>query len=237
MTGSWFLAPLGTPDKHGRLWRGAAYLLGALAINALLYMSLPLLSPREKPPTLTPFRSLTRLTLPRPAPEREPLSPEILKEKPPPPLPRPAAAAQRAPAAPPEFRPDMPSLDFELNAQLADGPKIAAPPAAPASEPALAQAHSVFRAGEVDEPPQILHMIRPVYPYLARKKGLTGRVLLRLLVDEQGRVRKAEVIEAKPEGVFEESALKAARQWRFNPGRYKNRPVPTEVEVPVEFTL
>lgn len=57
----------------------------------------------------------------------------------------------------------------------------------------------------------------PVYPPGAMSAGIEGQVTLRYDVSVDGTVFNLRVVEAEPEGVFEEAALKALAEWRFRP--------------------
>ncbi len=91
--------------------------------------------------------------------------------------------------------------------------------------------------GELDEPPVLLERVEPSYPRLARRRQMEGSVLLRFIVDEHGRTSGLQVLRSEPQGVFEESALQAVRNWRFSPGRVEGRAVPVLVEAPIRFQL
>jgi protein TonB len=60
-------------------------------------------------------------------------------------------------------------------------------------------------------------------------------VTLLLLVDETGQVHECSVVDARPEGIFEEAALGAFRSARFSPGRKDGRNVRSRVLVKVVF--
>lgn len=86
-----------------------------------------------------------------------------------------------------------------------------------------------------DEPPEVIERVRPVYPELARLAELEGVVLLKVGIDEQGRVREAIVLESVPG--LDEAALEAVRRWRFRPARQRDVPVPVWYYVPIRFSL
>jgi protein TonB len=72
----------------------------------------------------------------------------------------------------------------------------------------------------------------PAYPLLAVRGGQEGTVRIRFQVDEAGRITKAEVAEASPWPLLDESALRTVRlRWRFAPG------APRVYEVPILFQL
>jgi len=89
----------------------------------------------------------------------------------------------------------------------------------------------------VDQLPRILEKVKPLYPEHARRQHKTGVVTLMFQVDAEGRVHQPSVVEASPQGVFEESALAAIVRWRFAPAMRQGRAVPTWLILPVRFTL
>ena len=86
-----------------------------------------------------------------------------------------------------------------------------------------------------DDAPVPIHRPAPEYPAWARDNGITGKVLLRVLVDQQGSVRRVAVVRGV-EGLTE-AAQDALRGWRFRPATNRGRPVAVWVEIPVEFRL
>ena len=68
-----------------------------------------------------------------------------------------------------------------------------------------------------NRPLQLISGSGPSYPAAARAQGVEGYVVVRYDVTVQGRVSKARVVRAEPEGVFDEAALGAVRSWVFNP--------------------
>lgn len=74
------------------------------------------------------------------------------------------------------------------------------------------------------------------YPVLARKSGVEGRVTVRVLIDENGHVLRAVVIQGIGAGC-DEAAVEAVRRVGWNPAMQRDRPVKVWVSVPVEFRL
>lgn len=93
------------------------------------------------------------------------------------------------------------------------------------------------RALEPDRDPIPRQTPSPRYPTEAHRRGLEGFVLLRMRVDESGRVADAVVVDADPRGVFEQSAKRAALAYRFSPARSGGRPVPSTLERRFRFRL
>ena len=82
----------------------------------------------------------------------------------------------------------------------------------------------------------VVKSVRPEYPELALRAGLEGRVAVKVLVDKEGRVRKASVLKSS-DPIFEEVALEAARQFVFAPACMTTGPVAVWVSVPFVFRL
>ncbi len=76
-------------------------------------------------------------------------------------------------------------------------------------------------------PMQLLSGADMVYPPAAKAEGMEGHVVIRYDVTAQGAVANPEVVEAEPEGVFEEAALASIAQWRFRPATAGGKAVET----------
>lgn len=77
----------------------------------------------------------------------------------------------------------------------------------------------------------------PPYPPMARRRNQAGTVLLAILVDKSGQVRKALVVESSGTPMLDRAAVGGVASWRFEPGRHGSKPVAAWVEVPVRFCL
>jgi protein TonB len=65
-----------------------------------------------------------------------------------------------------------------------------------------------------------------------------GRVVVECIVNADGTVGDARVVRSLDD-VFglDQEALKAAKQWRFQPGTYRGQPVPVRITIELTFTL
>lgn len=68
------------------------------------------------------------------------------------------------------------------------------------------------------EGPKLIKVVPPEYPRAAMRRNIEGLVVLGLNIDESGNVINAEVIEAEKPGIFEKSAIAAAKKWKYAPG-------------------
>ena len=103
-----------------------------------------------------------------------------------------------------------------------------APGQAEESHGAAGDAHRSAEA--IDAPP-------PPYPLAARRRGLEGRVVLRLGLDAEGRVDDVRVERSSGSETLDGAAVEAARGWRFRPARRGGRAVAASLLVPIRFQL
>jgi TonB family protein len=85
-------------------------------------------------------------------------------------------------------------------------------------------------------PPRVTYQKKPIYPFAMRRSGMRGEVLVDFVVDIEGRVRNPYVVRSLNPS-FDDDAIDAVRQWKFEPGMVGERPVPTHMQVPVIFSL
>lgn len=92
-----------------------------------------------------------------------------------------------------------------------------------------------YSAREVDVHPRALQAIEPDYPAEADRRKLSGMVRLQLKVEADGRVSDVDVVSSTPPGAFDESAIRAFRDARFEPAQKSGRPVRALVMIEVRY--
>lgn len=75
-----------------------------------------------------------------------------------------------------------------------------------------------------------------VYPEIAKRAGVEGKVYVLAFVDESGTVTKAQVLKGIGAGC-DEAALAAVQKTRFKPGKQRGKPVKVQVSIPIIFKL
>lgn len=93
------------------------------------------------------------------------------------------------------------------------------------------------RPGEPDVAAKPLSRPSPRYPRAAQRSGVEGHVIVRMRIDERGRVVDVTVASAIPPGVFDEVAMQTARTYRFSPARRGGKAVATTVQQRIVFRL
>ncbi|WP_428560937.1 MAG: energy transducer TonB [Solidesulfovibrio sp. DCME] len=89
----------------------------------------------------------------------------------------------------------------------------------------------------VDVKPRIMRQVEPAYPADARRHGIEGRVVARLVVTADGGVNIISIVSAKPPQIFEQAVIAALEKWRFHPARHKGHEVATWVMLPICLNL
>lgn len=78
----------------------------------------------------------------------------------------------------------------------------------------------------------------PPYPPQALRRGLTGLVMLRILVDETGKPIDVAVETSSGERMLDDAAAKfVLKRWHFVPATKKGRPIQAYALVPISFEL
>jgi TonB family protein len=108
---------------------------------------------------------------------------------------------------------------------------VETPPTAAAPAPGV-----VYKPGDGVSPPRVTRQVKPQYPADAMKAKIEGRVQLELVVLPDGTVGDVTVVRSLHTSLDLE-AIKAVKQWRFEPGTRDGKPVPVQVEIELTFTL
>ena len=98
-------------------------------------------------------------------------------------------------------------------------PSVAAPPESPAASPQLPVALKEELALSCPQ------RTPPPYPALSRRRGETGSTLLRVELDEQGRVGAAEVVRGSGYARLDAAALDTVKTWHCQPAQQQGQAV------------
>lgn len=188
-------------------------------------------------PTGLPILQVSLLTAPDPAPE--PKVDEVPKPKTPP---RPAPPVKAA-----QPRPTPAPIAPVLATTAAESPAPATVPIVP-TQPAAADtsANSVAPAQSANVsapviPPRFdadyLDNPQPPYPPMARRQNQEGRVVLRVVVEPDGRASAVSVKTSSGFSLLDDAAMAAVSKWKFVPARRGSDAVSATVLVPIRFSL
>jgi protein TonB len=95
-----------------------------------------------------------------------------------------------------------------------------------------------YRPGSGIDIPVLIREVKPLYTPDALRAKIQGVVLLEAVVQPDGTVGDVQIVRSlDPVFGLDQEAIKAARQWRFIPGKRQGLPVPVLVTIELTFTL
>lgn len=125
---------------------------------------------------------------------------------------------------------DVTIADTELDF---DAPVVDIPP--PLQKGDVEVEEEILEFWIVEQKPELIKFVNPVYPEMARRAGLQGQVLVAFIVTREGRVVEPQVLKG-PE-IFRAAALEAVRQFQFKPAMQNDRGVAVRMTIPIRFSL
>src|SRR5262245_12193066 len=87
----------------------------------------------------------------------------------------------------------------------------------------------------VEELPEPMTRVQPIYPEDARRANVEGTVMIQALVGTDGKIKDTKVTQSVR--MLDASARTAVSQWVFRPALAHGKPVAVWVAVPVRFNL
>ena len=213
---------------HAGLWSWLTQSVETETQAKPLVMQVSMIAMSAPKPTAAPPKPAP----PPPPPEKKPTPPP--KTPPKPVVKKPPPVVQKAP----DFAPSTPAPEPEPSPAPPSPPSVASSSSSTTSEakapPATAPADSFteanFRANYAQNP-------KPDYPAVAKSRGWTGKVLLKVQVSAQGTSDSVAIEQSSGHEILDESAVEAVKKWRFIPAKRGETPVASSVIVPIVFTL
>ena len=100
-----------------------------------------------------------------------------------------------------------------------------------ANNPPLAFSELLENHGD---PPRVKRAYPPQYPREAKRKGLTGTVVLTVTVDEKGSVSNAG-IKTTTNPIFNDASVDVIKRYKFEPAKIDGNPVSVIFDLPIVF--
>jgi protein TonB len=191
----------------------------AIALHVIAFMLL--LAPMEWTPPVATVQSSPPIEV-------------IVQEKkikviPPPPIDRPRPITQPVRQAPPVSIPDTPPV-------IHDTPGPMDTLYEPIEQPPIETDFGPPPSGPIAL--TVLESPAPVYPAIAIRQGVTGKVVLRIEVDATGRPVSGVIEQSSGSTLLDNVALKAVlAKWRFVPAQHAGQPIAATALVPIVFSL
>ena len=89
---------------------------------------------------------------------------------------------------------------------------------------------ALYKIGSINNP-------HPPYPLIARKKGFEGKLILEVLVNEDGSVRSTSIRESSGYEILDTVSKETVEKWTFIPAKKMGRAVIDNIQVPIKFIL
>ncbi|MCF5709063.1 TonB family protein [Pseudomonas syringae] len=229
------LQPLPAGSASRLLRRGCAVALVVLVHVLVLNMVTGSSTPALAPPLMrTIYASVINEPTPAPAASAAPMP------TPPPPV----ASVAPAPAPAPVAVQPMARPKPAAKPHVMQRPVAAVAPTAPATISTAAAAPVVAQIPAPPPQPKTLtrgveyvHEPQPEYPDSAREEGHEGTVILRVLVDEQGKPGAVDIVRSSGFGNIDEAGRTAVRGALFKPYLQEGHAASVYVIVPLRFQL
>jgi protein TonB len=130
--------------------------------------------------------------------------------------------------------------DVEIGSSEIDINEVVEAPPPPKEDKKIVEEEPTYFVA-VEEMPEPIGGIQAiqskiVYPEIAKRAGVEGKVYVLAFVNEQGIVTKAEILKGLGAGL-DEAALGAVKQTKFKPGKQRGKPVKVQVSIPIVFKL
>jgi protein TonB len=151
---------------------------------------------------------------------------------------------------PPPPRPPVPievpndviveEIDLNMDASLDVKDALEIPKAPPKNSSKVEEeVPEIFIA--VEQMPELIGGLEAVqrniiYPEIAKKAGIEGKVYVQFIIDEKGNVTNPVVLKGIGGGC-DEAALEAVKKAKFRPGKQRGRPVKVQYSIPIIFRL
>ena len=87
-----------------------------------------------------------------------------------------------------------------------------------------------YKIGSINNP-------HPPYPLIARKKGFEGKLILEVLVNEDGSVKSTSIRKSSGYEILDTVSRETVKKWTFIPAKEKGQPVKDQIRVPIKFVL
>ena len=87
-----------------------------------------------------------------------------------------------------------------------------------------------YKIGSINNP-------HPPYPIIARKKGFEGKLILEVLVNEDGSVKNTSIRKSSGYEILDTVSKETVEKWTFIPAKKKGQPVMDQIQVPIKFIL
>ncbi len=99
----------------------------------------------------------------------------------------------------------------------------------------MGSGYGIASTNALDHTPSLVQFKNPEYPIEARKEGIQGIVVLKVLIEPDGKIKDVRIIQSIPQ--LDRAAVDAVRAWRFTAITSHGNPVYVWMIIPIRFRL
>jgi protein TonB len=92
-----------------------------------------------------------------------------------------------------------------------------------------------MNGAKVDQKPTVVYRAELEFPSEALDSNKSGYVTFGVFIDENGELKKVDVLDSHPKGIFEQAATASIKRWKFKPAVHKGINVATWQEQRIVF--
>ena len=89
---------------------------------------------------------------------------------------------------------------------------------------------AIYKIGSINNP-------HPPYPIIARKKGLQGKLILGVSVNNDGSVKNVSIKKSSGHQILDKVSKETIEKWIFVPAKKLGLAVEDNIQVPIRFVL
>jgi periplasmic protein TonB len=206
-------------------------LLFVLAVHGALFYVLwnqKLIPPPEQLVTL--FADMISLPAPETAPKARPEPPPVKLQpiKKPDPKPKQQRLVANAPVQPQQEAVVPPEPEPKIEQEVMPQPVAEQPPTQMQTGPVTLSSELSVSCPKLSA---------PTYPAISRRMGEEGKLMLRVELDENGRIDQARVVDSSGYDRLDKAALEAVKSWQCRPSIRNGQPVRAVALQPFNFVL
>ncbi|MCM8536767.1 MAG: energy transducer TonB [Lentisphaeraceae bacterium] len=101
----------------------------------------------------------------------------------------------------------------------------------------LSHANKTFHEYQVDQTARRTSNKSPKYPLIAKRRGISGKVVIDCIVSTVGKVTNYTIVESRPKGVFEKNCLAVLDDLRYKPAMKDGQFVAQRTLLTFEFGI
>jgi TonB family protein len=121
----------------------------------------------------------------------------------------------------------------DVTPSLTVGSNSAAGTLSALAQPASEARPTAVMAQSTLEPLAVVRSVPPVYPAIAKARGLATTVVVEVKVGKDGKVSNPKLISGLP--IFRDAAFDAVKQWVFKPAKLNGQPIEQSTQISLKF--